>query len=212
MKYGFFTDVHGDLEALHWVLESLSDADQWYFLGDVCGGREVGACLDLLRTHQVHCVPGNHDLWDFELTGLSLEQREYLAALPLTRPVEDWLAVHSDFAQDQYGISFPYIYSQSDAQRAFGQFPQRFIFFGHTHASQLHQLQPDGQIHFYRPREPCMLQPDCRYLINVGAAPQVCLLYDSELQCIEYRFRQPVAPPPRPSETKIGWWRKLLPW
>lgn len=211
MKYGFFTDVHGDLEALRWVLDTLAEADQLYFLGDVCGGREVSACLELMSSHQVFCVPGNHDLWDFELTGLSSQEREYLAALPLKRTVQDWLAVHSDFFQDQQGISFPYIYSESDARRALAQFPERLIFFGHTHASQLHQLLPDGQIHFRRPREPFQLERDCRYLINVGAAAQACLLYDSELQRIDYRFRQPAAvsltlPLPR------SWWRKLLPW
>jgi len=203
MKYGFFTDVHGDLDALHWVLQSLGEADELYFLGDVCGGREVSGCLDLLRSRQIPCVPGNHDLWEFELTGLSSEHREFLAALPLTRPVDDWLAVHSDYVQDQLGIGFPYIYSQSDAERAFAQFPQRLIFFGHTHASQLHQLRPDGQIHFQRPRETFRLERDCRYLVNVGAAAQACLLYDSELQCLEYRFRQPVAAAPAP---KKSWW------
>ena len=212
MKYGFFTDVHGDLEALQWVFDRLGDADRCYFLGDVCGGRDVAACLDLLRSRQVPCVPGNHDLWDFELAELSPEHKEYLASLPLTRPVEDWLAVHSDFFQDQHGISFPYIYSQSDAERAFAHFYQRLIFFGHTHASQLHELQADGQIHFRRPREPYKLEPGCRYLINVGAATQACLLYDSELQCIEYRFRQPLSEPPRRPEVNRSWWRKLLPW
>lgn len=212
MKYGFFTDVHGDLEALRWVLDILAEADQLYFLGDVCGGREVSACLDLIRSRRVFCVPGNHDLWDFELTALSPEERDYLAALPLKRAVQDWLAVHSDFVQDQQGISFPYIYSESDARRALAQFPERLIFFGHTHASQLHQLLPDGQIQFRRPRAPVQLEPDCRYLINVGAAAQACLLYDSELQRIDYRFRQPAPTAPRPSEPRRSWWRKLLPW
>lgn len=93
MVYGFLSDVHGDLEALEWALGSLAEADQIYFLGDVCGGREVSACLEVLRCQGVLCVSGNHDLWEFELTELSSEQREFLAGLPLSRQVEDWLAV-----------------------------------------------------------------------------------------------------------------------
>ena len=189
MNYGFFTDVHGDLEALEWALETLAEADQLYFLGDVCGGREDGACLEMLRSRGVLCVPGNHDLWEFELTGLAPEQREFLAGLPLSREVDDWLAVHSDYEQDAYGIRFPYIHSELDARRAFALFPQRLIFFGHTHLSQVHRLQPDGTIVFTRIREAYELQPECRYLINVGACPQVCLLYEAEAQRLTFHRR-----------------------
>ena len=189
MTYGFFSDVHGDLAALKWALETLAGADQLYFLGDVCGGREDRACLQLLRSRGVLCVPGNHDLWDFELTGLTPEQREFLAGLPLSREVDDWLAVHSDFEQDAYGIRFPYIHSESDARRAFAFFPQRLIFFGHTHLSQAHCLQPDGTIGFTRIGEGYDLRPECRYLVNVGATPDVCLLYEPALPRLTFHRR-----------------------
>lgn len=189
MIYGFLSDVHGDLEALQWALSALSGADQIYFLGDVCGGREVRACLEMLRTRGVLCIPGNHDLWEFEWAGLTQGERDFLTGLPLTRETEDWLAVHSDFEQDSYGVRFPYIHSESEARKAFAHFPQRLIFFGHTHLSQVHCLRPDETVEFTRVREPHVVRPECRYLVNVGAAPEACLLYDSQAGRLDFRFR-----------------------
>jgi predicted phosphodiesterase len=204
MTYGFLTDVHGDLSALDWSLGCLQSADQIYFLGDVCGGRDVSACLERLRGAGVVCVPGNHDLWDFERGQLSAEQSRFLTELPLERAIEDWLAVHSDYNQDQYGVSFPYIHSQSDASRAFARFTQRLVFFGHTHLSQIHRLLPDGQIEFQRAPSALELQPGSRYLINVGAAADACCLLRNGKR-LEFHFRTrpesdlPVAGKP--------WWR-----
>lgn len=209
MTYGFISDVHGDLAALEWALAVLSGADQVYFLGDVCGGQDVSGCLELLRSCGVLCVPGNHDLWDFELTALSAEQRQFLADLPLSREIDDWLAVHSDFERDAHGIRFPYIHSESDARRALALFPQRLIFFGHTHLSQVHCLSPDGTIEFTRIRDAYSLRPQCRYLVNVGATPEVCLLYDAAKGELDYRFRsQRVVSSGEPVRNiKRPWWR-----
>lgn len=204
MTCGFVSDVHGHLESLSWALDSLAEADQIYCLGDVCGGREVRACLNLLRERGVLCIPGNHDLWEFEWTELRPEERHYLAGLPLTRQVDDWLAVHSDFEQDQHGVHFAYIHSELDARKAFAHFPQRLVFFGHTHLSQVHCLRPDGTVEFTKVRRPYELELGCRYLINVGATPEACLLYDSEKALLDYRFRAPE--PARPVARARPWW------
>ena len=204
MTYGFLSDVHGDLPALQWALGCLQGADQIYFLGDVCGGPQVAECLQLLRQRQVFCVPGNHDLWDFERHGLDAELDRFLTELPLMREVDDWLAVHSDFSRDDLGVCFPYIHSESDARRAFAQFPQRLIFFGHTHLSQIHWVTPEGNLGFQRARQPVTLDPDYRYLINVGAASQACCLLRDGGQ-LEYFFRDPRTPRPEPRSRP--WWQ-----
>lgn len=188
MTYGFLSDVHGDLAALEWALSCLQSAQQIYFLGDVCGGPEVAACIGLLRERQVLCVPGNHDLWDFERSHLTQEHDRFLLGLPLTREFPDGLAVHSDYSQDEFGVRFPYIHSELDARRAFAQFPQRLVFFGHTHLSQIHRLRPDGSIGFQRAPERISLGSDSRYLINVGAASQACAVLRPGGQ-LEYYFR-----------------------
>ncbi|MBT9588496.1 metallophosphoesterase family protein [bacterium] len=187
MKYGFLSDVHGDLDALERALDCLREADRLVFLGDVLGGRHDRECLARLRAiPDLISVPGNHDLWDCELTGLPSDSQDYLRGLTVEQAVEDWLAVHSDYERGPGGeVRFPYIHSEVDARRAFDHFPQRLIFFGHTHLSQVHRLDPDGRIEFKR-APGFELAPSSRYLINVGMAAQAVVTFDSAAQRIDY--------------------------
>lgn len=186
LKYGFFSDVHGDLDGLERALEALGSADRLVFLGDVLGGCRDRECLERLQTiPRLIWVPGNHDLWDFELMGLSPTAQNALRCLPLEQPVDDWLAVHSTYERDEQGVYFSYIHSEVDARRAWAQFPQRLVFFGHTHLSQIHRLGPDGVSEFLRGSS-FQLDPDSRYLINVGMAAQGVLVFDSEAGQINY--------------------------
>lgn len=118
--------------------------------------------------------------------GLSPTAQAALRCLPLEQPVDDWLAVHSTYERDDRGVYFSYIHSELDARRAWAQFPQRLVFFGHTHLSQIHRLGPDGASQFLRGSS-FELDPDSRYLINVGMAAQGVLLFDSEASQIDYQ-------------------------
>lgn len=197
MKYGFVTDIHGDLEGCQRALEALAGADATYCLGDTAGGREVDRCVELLRSRGILSVKGNHDLWEFELEALKEDSKTWLRCLPFELPVEDWLAVHSDYETSGDETRFPYIYSQQDAQSAFQHFPQRLIFFGHTHLSQVHRRNPDGSIDFSKATEvPIQLDPQSRYLINVAMAAKGVALYDSQEQTISYTFFEQPNPEP----------------
>lgn len=107
MIIGVFSDVHGNLAALHRVLARLEDADALFHLGDLVGRGDVNACIRLLADRGVLSVAGGHDLDalappdrsglvfldengreiadDF---GLSQENREILRNLPLARRLE----------------------------------------------------------------------------------------------------------------------------
>ena len=90
LRYGFFSDVHGDLEGLERALEALSEVDRLVFLGDVLGGRRDRECLERLQSiSELIWVPGNHDLWEFESMGLSPTAQTALRCLPLEQPVEE---------------------------------------------------------------------------------------------------------------------------
>ena len=229
MRYGFLTDVHGDLEVLTRALESLTGTprrppqggalegcDLNFFLGDVAGsGREVEACIRRMRERGVLAVPGNHDLWDFELVGLSAESRDYLKGLPLQRDEADFTAVHSIYEVSGETMRFPYIHSEADARRAFAQFPQRLVFFGHTHLSQVHQLTAAGEVRFLRINQSSQihLDPTSRYLVNVGAAPDCAVVYDFERQELDYvLFSRPTAPGARMGHGAWTLWRRWCNW
>lgn len=191
MIYGFITDVHGDLAGLQNALKALYEADRLVFLGDVTGGQQVEECLTLLRSHpDLLAVPGNHDWWDFELLELPPDSQAYLRGLPLQIEIEDWLVLHSDYVIERDFPSFSYIRNESDARRAFSRFPQSVTFFGHTHLSQVHRLRQDGSIEFFRAEEQpeFPLDPNSRYLINVGMASQAAVLFDSERRVVRYKL------------------------
>lgn len=209
VKCGFLTDIHGDLEGCQRALDALAGADAVYCLGDTAGGREVDRCVELLRSRGIQSVKGNHDLWEFELEALTELSKQWLRSLPFELPVEDWLAVHSDYETSGDQTRFPYIYSQQDAQRAFQHFPQRLIFFGHTHLSQVHRLNPDGSIDFFKATEaPIQLDPQSRYLINVAMAAKAVALYDSQQETLSYiLFERPKPEPVIDKEPTSSWIR-----
>ena len=60
----FFSDVHGNLEALQAVLDDIErrDYEKIFCLGDVVGyGPNPAGCLDLVQRHCTAVVLGNHD-------------------------------------------------------------------------------------------------------------------------------------------------------
>jgi hypothetical protein len=86
-----------------------------------------------------------------------------------------------------------WIHSEDDARKAFDLFSQRLVFFGHTHLSQVHELRPDGQLRFYRSTPEVAeftLSLTSRYLVNVGAAPDCTVVYDSERGHLRFQFVQ----------------------
>jgi predicted phosphodiesterase len=183
MIYGFLSDVHGNLQALEQVLNQLQVADRIICLGDIAGGRQVSECLARLRDFP--CVLGNHDSWEFELQGLSEADCDFFKKLPLEYREADFLAVHSDYLVDP--LRFPYIYSASEAARAFAHFPEGRVFFGHTHLQQLHWLTPEGELGFAKAGTQAIpLRADWRYLINVGEVSQGGLLYNIQEQWVQY--------------------------
>lgn len=64
MRYAFFSDVHGNLEALSATLDFLrrQSIDRYVFLGDAVGyGASPNEVCDLIRPLAHHAVLGNHD-------------------------------------------------------------------------------------------------------------------------------------------------------
>lgn len=192
-KLGFLSDVHGDVEACEWAIGMLGDCAQLFFCGDVCGGRQVESCIELLRRHGVKSVAGNHDLWDFEWTGLSQASVEFLKELPIERAQHDFGCVHSDHAGGPAQLRFHYIYQESDAARAFAQFPWRLTFFGHSHTSQIFTQKTHSFVEhtpIFGPTIVPLAPPEhqWRYLVNVPPPSVAVVVYDVEQQTIEYRF------------------------
>ena len=75
-------DIHGNLPALEAVLADAGAPGAWVIGGDVCGGPQVGECLDALLalTEPVHWVMGNADREGLEAGTLSPDHQELVAS------------------------------------------------------------------------------------------------------------------------------------
>ena len=64
MRYGIFSDIHGNLEALQSVLKLYKEdgVENLLCLGDIVGyGANPKECLQIIRELNINCVAGNHD-------------------------------------------------------------------------------------------------------------------------------------------------------
>ncbi len=193
MKYAVISDIHANVPALTAVLEAIAAerVDRIVCLGDVTGYHtEPDACVRLLQEAGALCVAGNHDravigalamdgfspkaqravVWSRER--LQEGTRDFLAALPLKRSVDDALvAVHGALHPE---IGCEWVRLDDDHKRALSfdalmAHPSgaRVCAFGHTHrpgvwerrAGEIRRVDGDA----------VELQPDAWYLVNPGS-------------------------------------------
>ncbi|PTX94697.1 metallophosphoesterase [Verrucomicrobia bacterium LW23] len=210
MRFGIFADVHSNLEALEAVLEDMQaqGVTNTVCLGDIVGyNASPRECLEIVRALGCPIVKGNHDeeaseqrevehFNDLALASikysrsqLTKEHKEFIRALPLTRPVNSFTIVHSTL--DQPG-RWGYVFSCLDAEASFQYQKTNLCFFGHTHVP--HVFIRDTRVHefFYKKID---LQPDKKYFVNVGSVGQprdndwrsAYVIYDSSSNNIELR-------------------------
>lgn len=197
-RIAVISDVHGNLEALNAVLADIdalaSGRDQGgpriLNLGDMVGyGPEPDACVKLLAARGAESVLGNHEhgLLEAQARGwfnpqarkaldrtralLSEEALMSFRTLPRTREVEGALFVHGC----PPGLVSKYLYELDDEalREAFGLYPHRLCFVGHTHELQRVSLLPGGKIERKAlGRGVVELDPAARHIINAGAVGQ----------------------------------------
>ncbi|MDE1170004.1 MAG: metallophosphoesterase family protein [Verrucomicrobium sp.] len=212
MRYGVFSDVHANLEALEAVVNDMyaQGVEVPVCLGDIVGyNADPGACLDRIRALDGPVVRGNHDQ---EAVGghpathfnalaeagvaysrkqLSLSQKFYLVELPLQLRLSGFSLVHAS-QRDPEGWEYVTHAEAAAANLAVQETP--LCFFGHTHVPHLFAQEPGGRVaeYFYQKAE---LDPLKRYFVNVGSVGQPrdgdwrasYAIYDSTAQTLELR-------------------------
>lgn len=216
MKFGFFSDVHGDLDSLERTLAALNDVDEKICLGDLVGGRRDAECVGRLRSLGLVVLCGNHDLYPPETELLPPELQQYLSELPQCHRQPDFLALHTYFITYGSYRSYKYLYEPRDAGPLLSEFPDRLFFLGHTHVPSLMTASED-RVEVLRIEKSCTLslERERRYVVNPGCIEDGLVIYDATAQTLEYRlFRVPVdrfscqreVPLPPPPEPR-PWWR-----
>jgi diadenosine tetraphosphatase ApaH/serine/threonine PP2A family protein phosphatase len=188
VRYAILSDIHGNLEALHAVLDDCSGrVDAVLCLGDTVGyGADPLACVELIAERAQAIVGGNHEHAVGGLLGLGWfnrharvaaewtrerldeDHRAYLRALPLLTEVADATLVHASPAQPE---EWDYLVTAEDGFAAFPHFATRWCFVGHSHVPGAWSLGSTGPEHHPGGG---LLQSERgrRYIVNVGSVGQ----------------------------------------
>jgi len=213
MRYGLFSDVHSNIEAMTVVADALKKegVDEYLCLGDFVGYySNPNEVIELIRS--LNCwkmVLGNHDAALLGTTSLTKfnapaadairwtqthikpENIQFLKDLRMREEIGDIQLVHSSPLQSE---EWHYLTSQEDLERNFRYFQGFICFFGHVHKPFIAEQRPDGSVQIIEQQD-YALRKDCRYLVNVGSVgqprdgnPKTCyLVYDTAAQTLSIR-------------------------
>ena len=189
MRWGIFSDIHSNLEALQAVIKAYKSEgiDEYLCLGDVVGyGANPAECIEATKDITQIIIAGNHD---WAVAGLfSLEyfndwakqaviwtqkkidsaERNFLASLRLIYENEDFILVHGSL--DQPG-EFNYMTDSQRASQTFALMKKTICFLGHTHSADIFIQDKEGRIDYQREAR-LKLKEGYRYIVNVGSVGQ----------------------------------------
>ena len=212
MKYGIFSDVHSNLEALTTVLSFFKKegVDQTFCLGDIVGyGANPKECIAQIRSLGGIVIAGNHDwacvdqmkmdyfnryareaiLWTQKQ--LNEEEKTFLKNLKLSYQTELLTLVHGSL---NFPEEFHYIFDTESATRTLELSKTPVCFVGHSHLPMIFSLGQDGYIRLSRSGK-VKLQEEIRVLVNDGSVGQprdgdpraACAVFDTDQQTVEIR-------------------------
>ena len=188
MTTALISDIHGNLEALDAVLAEIQARRprRVLCLGDVVGyGASPNECLAKVRKHCELVLLGNHDAAasggpeaarfniyarvaaEWTAKTLTRENREYLQRLPVTSSQGSFYLVHASPACPR---DWEYLLDRFDAEPQFHYFTEPICFIGHTHQPAVYMADPAGCKSL--PLSNVTLEPDRRYIVNVGSVGQ----------------------------------------
>jgi diadenosine tetraphosphatase ApaH/serine/threonine PP2A family protein phosphatase len=189
MIYGIYSDIHGNLEALKAVFDSMNKygVEAKACLGDIVGyGPFPNECCQLVAANSDISLLGNHDSvaigresshsfnqyarkaieWTTEV--LTEESRDYLKSLSYIEEKDDICFVH---ASPKSPADWSYIIDLDQAADAFDFFKSRICVVGHTHMPVLVVLEESGGIRVLEDSS-CNLMDNEKLLVNVGSVGQ----------------------------------------
>jgi predicted phosphodiesterase len=187
MRYGIFSDIHANYDALEAVLEALDAerVDVLICLGDIVGyGAEPAKCVERIRALKCRCLAGNHDhaiieRLDVEFFNtfarqaaiwtrgqLTDDQKAYLLTNPFVEHHEHFATVHGSLHGPEL---FNYIATIFDAELSFDALDKPVLFYGHTH---IPLTFFDTTPMTYTMESEIRITKEMKSLVNVGSVGQ----------------------------------------
>jgi diadenosine tetraphosphatase ApaH/serine/threonine PP2A family protein phosphatase len=215
MRYIIFSDLHGNLEALHQFQKEIETIgyDKLVCLGDIVGyGADPNLCIEWIREKVNFTIAGNHDWAAVEKTDitnfnsyayksclwtqkeLTAGNKSFLRSLPLEHEEGGVYWVHaSPFEPD----AWHYVTSKVGAKRYFRHFEAPLCFVGHSHHPLILEQTADGEVNDYV-ADFWNIELENRYIFNVGSLGQPrdgnpdpsFMVYDSNNKTVQvHRFK-----------------------
>jgi predicted phosphodiesterase len=189
MRYGIFSDIHSNLEALQAVLKAYEKEkiDKYFCLGDIVGyGANPNECVEITRNIAEMTMAGNHDwasvnmfsreffnkdaketiLWTSKQ--LSESSRDFLQNLKLMSERENFVLVHGTLKDPK---EFNYLLNINDCQETFHLMKSGVCFIGHTHVPVVYIKDKLGHTH-YEDTPTIKIESGNKYIVNVGSVGQ----------------------------------------
>ena len=201
MRYGIFSDIHSNLEALNAVIEAYrkEGIDEYLCVGDIVGyGADPKESILTVRSLASQTVAGNHD-WaavdllsteyfnetardavDWTAKQLSEQERGFLKNLQLLYKNADLTLVHASLDNPQ---EFGYIDDLNTAEDSFWSQETDVCFVGHTHDAGVFIKDKAGEVS-YKKEDVVNVSSGCKYIINVGSVGQPRDLNPRACYCI----------------------------
>jgi len=189
MRYGIFSDVHSNLEALQEVIEvyKKEDIDRYLCVGDVVGyAANPKECIEKVKTLAMITIAGNHDWASTDLfsteyfnpaaskaiswtkRNLSGQDRYFLESLKLIYENEDLTLAHGRLDSPQ---DFGYMLDGCAAVKTFALMQTQFCFIGHSHVPGI--FIQDFKRHIYYQQDYSMdIKDGFKYIVNAGSVGQ----------------------------------------
>lgn len=212
MRYGIFSDVHGNLEALEVVLAHLAEqnVDRYAFLGDAVGyGPNPNEVCDRIREVADVAIVGNHDA---AVSG-RMDYSEYYDA---ARHALDWCAQRLSAENMAWLAQLPYKHREGMVEFSHGApvAPEMFdylfapeqvtdildaadqlaevTFIGHSHLTISFRIQGQRVTPILATEIEC--DPSCKYIITDGSVGQprdrdprtCCGVFDTETRLFTF--------------------------
>jgi diadenosine tetraphosphatase ApaH/serine/threonine PP2A family protein phosphatase len=188
MRYGIFSDIHSNLEALDSVLDSCSSEriDMFFCVGDIVGyGADPASCLDRVRQLPAIPIAGNHDWAVAGVIGAENFNPDAYEAVEWTKKALDRasltflqelrLAYEDDPLTFVHGTledpaEFHYLIDEKDARTTFSRLQTRLCFVGHSHVAGI--FTEEGGSVSAEPAFALKLRQGARHIVNVGSVGQ----------------------------------------
>lgn len=188
MRYGIFSDVHSNLEALESVFSAFKEEsiDTYLCIGDVVGyAADPCECIRMVKGNADVCITGNHDWASVDkfstdyFNSLALaairwtrqrlgkDERVFLESLELAFVNKDLTLVHGTLDDPQ---EFNYLFDSDDAAKTFAALTTPVCFVGHTHVAGVFIKEKENIL--YGQPSHVTIEDNNSYIVNVGSVGQ----------------------------------------